>query len=675
MQPALASMFVYLRVALQPLCSRAWQKQSLPVALAMADAVAVGAASAPADSDGSRAMAEAAASAANALAAHEASAPEGRKKKKRAKGYATPKDDEAAAVAAVKGKKGKKEKKEKEEKTEKKRKKKRRGKKEAVAEGAEAEGAEAHGSASAGAHGGASAELGDEPKRKKRKKKKQCAPAAAEGATSPTGVGGEGAAAVAAEGVTRESPGLEALERDGSVDFGSPTSPANTSSDSPSRSPRTAPSLSPPPARPQGDGAAVAAPKAKLWPRPPPGPPPAHLTRNKHLYSQAILRPERCEADAAFEGFDSRDNYRDWGPGWDGNVGVDDGGVVLHPKNADVDLYVTQMVVCAAVAARSVIWQLGVLGSHVLMLHHDPYEPKNPRAVHTTVKERNGVIERIVEADCTWDRYVLPRGCGALLWRRNKVEKVEELEWLEVGARAFIVLKLTLVGGRYQRRADVPFHIGMFVRIADTHTSAKPMNTKMTSAIVANVKRFGVRVVGGFFDIPHEQFRELCRGCGATPPCAFAQMFRVPVDLTPAQKREGLDPWRYVYHPSYVFTTGPGVCFYNLPPEQPYLPRWMELDTYGLQRFACDLGERCELIFDYKGQENDDEGRGCGFQRSLPSLGKITQKAANLNMWCDGIHHLTVYITPTNRRGGKGAEQRRLERKGAGRQQNNNQFQ
>ena len=203
-----------------------------------------------------------------------------------------------------------------------------------------------------------------------------------------------------------------------------------------------------------------------------------------------------------------------------------------------------------------------------------------------------------------------------------------------------------------QKCTDAPFYMGHFYRTADTHNSNKPMSAFLADRIKEVVKQREIRLVGGFFDIPHAQFVDLCRGCGATPPGAFAQFYYTKTTLTPEQWTAGVDDRRFHWHPSYLITTGPANVSHAPVGSQPQLPDWLDQaqDAMGLAKFKSVWYPDSDYEY------SADEG---AFDASLPHLGNVKQKHADEHFQAEHMHHVTLYIDPPNRKGGAGAKKRR----------------
>ena len=313
------------------------------------------------------------------------------------------------------------------------------------------------------------------------------------------------------------------------------------------------------------------------------------------------------------------------------------------------------MVVGAAVAAKSIQWLLQVLGSNIIFVTLDPYEPRHAGAIRTTVDERRGALRRLLKADETYNGLCYnDRGCGFVLWRKNQVEDIELSEVLRAGRHEFAVMSAKFRQNTWQKCTDAPFYMGHLYRIADTRNSNSPMSEVLADSIKEVVKKREVRLVGGFFDIPHDQFVDLCRGCGATPPSAFAQFYYTKTTLTPQQCTDGVDDRRFHWHPSYLITTGPANATHAAVESQPQLPEWLDQaqDAMGLAKFKSVWCPDSSYSFSY----SDDEA---GFGTSLPHLGHVKQKDASKYYQAPHLHHVSLYIDPPNRRGGAGAKRKR----------------
>ena len=362
----------------------------------------------------------------------------------------------------------------------------------------------------------------------------------------------------------------------------------------------------------------------------------------------SALENQRTRGEAVYDGYDARDNWGDSSGAEEG----DDPHAIQRPARAHVQVYATHVVVGAAVAAKSIRWLLQVLGSNIIFVTLDPYEPRHAGAIRTTVDERRGALRRLLKADETYNGLCYnDRGCGFVLWRKNQVEDIELSEVLRAGRHEFAVMSAKFRQNTWQKCTDAPFYMGHLYRIADTRNSNSPMSEVLADSIKEVVKKMEVRLVGGFFDIPHDQFVDLCRGCGATPPSAFAQFYYTKTSLTPQQWKDGVDDRRFHWHPSYLFTTGPANVTHAPVGSQPQLPDWLDQaqNAMGLAKF------KSVWCPDSKYNYSEDDA----FDESLPFLGDVKQKDADKKNQVSHMHHVTLYIDPPNRKGGRGAKERR----------------
>ena len=142
-----------------------------------------------------------------------------------------------------------------------------------------------------------------------------------------------------------------------------------------------------------------------------------------------------------------------------------------------------------------------------------------------------------------------------------------------------------------------------------------------------------VRFLCGIFEVENSQLEDVCRSCGATGPVPFCQ----PWQLNTAGGQIS------VTHPLYIIPFGRCTMQVDIKGPQAEMPDWL-------------LGHPSLFKLDFLSEITV----GGPHQLHLRDLGKVKQKAVDLQRWVPNVHQLLLWVgSSRNGRGRLGRRQRK----------------
>ena len=161
-----------------------------------------------------------------------------------------------------------------------------------------------------------------------------------------------------------------------------------------------------------------------------------------------------------------------------------------------------------------------------------------------------------------------------------------------------------------------------------------------------------LRLVWGFWDIPIDNVRELCRSCGATAPGVLAQRYN---------KWTLHSDCVQVMHPSLCFVMGPANIKGQDTKAALMLPLWLDP-----QAGESGVGAHEFEAKDLPTWDADEyEVESNSLQKDIhkwPHLGNVKLFTQKGEFQKEGVHQLHVSVTDPSRRGGRGARDRQKQK-------------
>ena len=314
-----------------------------------------------------------------------------------------------------------------------------------------------------------------------------------------------------------------------------------------------------------------------------------------------------------------------------------------------------------------------------------------PDAVTTPYEwhfRKAGLCALIRDVQDIYAGLLLGEGYLVVLWRRNRVAKVVTLDRVLVvsqgvhEARAsecehtIAVFRADILGNDHNAEAcrrHVAVEVAAVFRLGGAHLYAQ-WNSKMVDALQNLVLLRHVRVLVGFFDCEVSQLQGLLRSCGASGGEPISQPFQ---SNWPAQAGEP----SVIVHPHYAVVFGPAQIRTDPAEEQPTCPVYLESGLSqsrgceaGLARFAVSSGNRpiwknIPWVYLMLGGAHPEQMRlvfGCSEEWDFlvwPHLNKVVSKKTDITKWHRDIHVVQLWINAKNKKSGKGARQRKAQKK------------
>ena len=224
--------------------------------------------------------------------------------------------------------------------------------------------------------------------------------------------------------------------------------------------------------------------------------------------------------------------------------------------------------------------------------------------LHTYVENGNGL----------WKGKLFSHGTGALFWRTHRVSAVAEIApRLGRGDWAYVSYRCTLQGNDYNPECDL-----VIAGVFRTTDRCIPQWDHAFQEFVKNrLRSDDVRFLCGIFEVENAQLEDVCRSCGATGPLPFFQ----PWQLNTAGGQLS------VTHPLYIIPFGRCTMQVDVKGPPAEMPDWL-------------WGHTSEFNVDFLPQLLVGEPHPL----HLRDLGKVKQKAVDLQRWVPWIHQLLLWV-------------------------------
>ena len=286
--------------------------------------------------------------------------------------------------------------------------------------------------------------------------------------------------------------------------------------------------------------------------------------------------------------------------------------------NATLNLVIAQFVLALHVTEEDFIHLMQNTSAVLVMVfidvEHERNEPWWKDMHNRRWAYRENILHTYVEdGNNLWEGKLFSHGTGALFWRTHRVSAVAEIapRLLNHGDWAYVSYKCTLKENDYNPECDI-----VIAGVFRTTVHCLPhWDTAFQEFVKKRIRSDEVRFLCGIFEVDKAQLEDVCRSCGAMGPVPFYQ----PWQLKGGQLT--------VTHPLYIIPFGRCKRQVDVKGPPSEMPDWL-------------WGHPSQFNVDFL----PEIPVGGPHRWHLRDLGKVKQKAVDLQRWVPNVHQVLLWV-------------------------------